>query len=336
MKIKKIFVGILALVILGTLTSCSLACNENTDNPLGTSDAEYREDSSNISDESTLLPPESELQTDSTGDTDTTPVDTSTEESTTVPPEPVIKDRVILLDAGHGFTDGGCTSQYLNGRNEKELTLEVVLKIQTVLEEAGYRVLLTHDGQSFLSLAELDLLANEVDFSMREYVTGLAQRHSGKETDQEITELVNTFFSNFIENNIFNAFERTYYANILTQTYEVMAFVSIHVNAIAGHEEVSGFSIDICADNDWSEESKVLMQNMNTAITKTFPEDKMRLYSDEWGNSYVVTKYMDMPSALVEIGYSTNPRDAANIIDPIWQQKMAQAISEGIIAFVAE
>ena len=56
----------------------------------------------------------------------------------------------ICIDPGHGFDDVGCSSDYLkNGKEEKDMTLQYAQALKTELEQMGYNVLLTHDGNTF-------------------------------------------------------------------------------------------------------------------------------------------------------------------------------------------
>lgn len=48
---------------------------------------------------------------------------------------------VIILDAGHGGIDGGAVAA--DGTAEKNLNLDIVLKMQTYLEKLGYKIILT-------------------------------------------------------------------------------------------------------------------------------------------------------------------------------------------------
>jgi N-acetylmuramoyl-L-alanine amidase len=43
-----------------------------------------------------------------------------------------------------------------------------------------------------------------------------------------------------------------------------------------------------------------------------------------------------MPAALVEIGYLSNPQEEALIRDPVYQERAAQAIFDGVQAFLRE
>ncbi|MBQ3063401.1 MAG: N-acetylmuramoyl-L-alanine amidase [Clostridia bacterium] len=50
----------------------------------------------------------------------------------------------VILDAGHGGRDGGATAR--DGTPEKELNLDVTLKLAALLRAAGYHVVLTRDA----------------------------------------------------------------------------------------------------------------------------------------------------------------------------------------------
>ena len=50
---------------------------------------------------------------------------------------------VIILDAGHGGFDGGCTSA--DGTPEKGINLSILLKLRDMLEMNGYEVIVTRD-----------------------------------------------------------------------------------------------------------------------------------------------------------------------------------------------
>jgi N-acetylmuramoyl-L-alanine amidase len=51
--------------------------------------------------------------------------------------------KVILLDAGHGGIDPGKIS--VTGTNEKEINLNIALKVRERLEKAGYEVIMTRE-----------------------------------------------------------------------------------------------------------------------------------------------------------------------------------------------
>ena len=50
---------------------------------------------------------------------------------------------IIVLDAGHGGIDSGCVS--VNGAEEKDMNLDIMLKLRDMLEISGYEVIVTRD-----------------------------------------------------------------------------------------------------------------------------------------------------------------------------------------------
>ncbi len=51
---------------------------------------------------------------------------------------------VIIVDAGHGGEDGG--TQSADGTLEKEINLDICLKINNILQEKGFETVMTRDG----------------------------------------------------------------------------------------------------------------------------------------------------------------------------------------------
>ncbi|MCM3711733.1 N-acetylmuramoyl-L-alanine amidase [Sporosarcina luteola] len=63
----------------------------------------------------------------------------------------VLKDRIIVIDAGHGGKDPGATSNKLS---EKTVVLKVAKLVEAKLKNAGAKVLLTRSDDTFLSLEQ--------------------------------------------------------------------------------------------------------------------------------------------------------------------------------------
>ena len=59
-------------------------------------------------------------------------------------------DKVILIDPGHGGIDGGAKSK--TGTIEKDINLQIALKLRDNLEEKGYKVYMTRDEDEGLPI----------------------------------------------------------------------------------------------------------------------------------------------------------------------------------------
>ena len=73
----------------------------------------------------------------------------------TAPPPPV---RLVVVDPGHGGGDIGATGKA--GLREKDLVLEVAMKLGAQLRLAGIRVIYTREADLFLTVAERAEIAN--------------------------------------------------------------------------------------------------------------------------------------------------------------------------------
>ncbi len=220
------------------------------------------------------------------------------------PPEGDDGIVTILLDAGHGFSDIGCTSPNLRGLHEKDLTLKYVNMLGELLSSKGYTVLYTHDGSSFTKneeiLTKADLLGIEYNPD------------------------------NFVDDDIFSAYERTIYSEVLHREIEVDLMLSIHINASADNTDCSWFEIDYCNEKEASPITAVAFNDISNSIKKAFPERTLKMFADSFIDSFIVTKYNSMPSILFECGFATTPADAERLLDKDWQETLIKALSGGI------
>lgn len=210
----------------------------------------------------------------------------------------------VLLDAGHGFGDPGCTSEHLNGLNERDITLSYVDLLKEKLEAKGFEVLLTHDGVTYMSESELIEKADRY----------------GVEYNKE----------NVKDNGVFDAYERAVYVNLLLNEREVDYFLSIHVNASATSTTAEGFEIDYCAENGSSRHSEFVFRFVCESLEESFPDTPRKEFADSWTDAFIVTKYTNLPSALLELGFATTQSDAEKILDLSWQSKVCDAVADGI------
>ena len=66
----------------------------------------------------------------------------------------------VVLDAGHGDYDWGAKA--VSGEHEKHLALDVVLRMKPLLQQAGYRVILTRERDVFIPLASRVAVSNRL------------------------------------------------------------------------------------------------------------------------------------------------------------------------------
>jgi N-acetylmuramoyl-L-alanine amidase len=81
-----------------------------------------------------------------------TPTPTPTPSPTPTPPPPgkEIKDVVVVVDPGHGGYDPGTVSPYVDGFYEKDIVLDISLRLRKKLEDMGIKVVIDpgHGGSN--------------------------------------------------------------------------------------------------------------------------------------------------------------------------------------------
>lgn len=213
-----------------------------------------------------------------------------------VPPK-----ATVCIDAGHGFADVGCESDYLKGY-EKDVTIKIAKLLKAELESRNIKVILTHDGKEFPTCKEILKGVNKYNL------------------EYDSTRL--------IENNNFSAYERVIYANVINETEPIDLLVSLHINSIENHPELSQYELYYYENNPHAAEIRQLCESLENAFdndTKT-----TATVADE---SYTVTRYTEYPSLIVEMGYATNREDAKKLNSEKWRKEYAKILAEQIEKF---
>jgi N-acetylmuramoyl-L-alanine amidase len=104
-------------------------------------------------------------------------------------------------------------------------------------------------------------------------------------------------------------------------------FISIHANSFGSVKGVQGIETYYFTD-----ESYALARAVHNQLVRTLkrPDRGVRK------NNFYVVHHTKMPSALIEIGYLSNPDEEAKLKDPAYQEQAAQAIYRGIREFLEE
>lgn len=91
--------------------------------------------------------------------------------------------RTVVLDPGHGGNDNPGTMA-TSGLAEKDLTLDIARRLRALLGRAGYRVLMTRDGDGTVTLDERTRFANDsrADIFVSIHVNWLGESRRGIET----------------------------------------------------------------------------------------------------------------------------------------------------------
>lgn len=221
--------------------------------------------------------------------------------------------KVIMLDAGHGGQDPGAISKA--GRYEKDLTLKMAKETKKLLEEAGYKVVLSRDRDVFISLrgrvkkaheAKADLFVSiHADSAKNISARGLSiYTISEKASDKEAAALA----------------ERENKSDIL-----------LGMDLDDYQQEVSSVLIDL-AKQDTMKESR----RYADLVVKEMQRTVQLLPNAHRFAGFVVLKSPNIPSVLLEMGYMSNKKEEREMQKASYRKKLGQALVRAVNTYFKE
>lgn len=220
------------------------------------------------------------------------------------------KQKIIVLDPGHGGQDPGAISR--SGRYEKDLVLMMAKETKELLEKAGYKVVLTRTKDVFIPLrgrikkaheANGDLFISiHADSAKNSSAKGLSiYTISEKASDKEAAALA----------------ERENKADIL-----------YGMDLAEYQQEVSDILIDL-AKTDTMNKSSQYADNVVSEMKK-----KIHLVPNAHRFAgFVVLKSPNIPSVLLEMGYLSNREEEKQMWQKSYRNKLSQALVSAVNQF---
>jgi N-acetylmuramoyl-L-alanine amidase len=213
----------------------------------------------------------------------------------------------VVIDAGHGGHDPGAHG---NGINEAELTLDVALRVQKLLEkQAGIEVVMTRDTDVFIPLEERTAIAN------REGADLFLSIHANASRNVQARG-IETYFLSFAMNPEAEAVA----ARENATSGQAMHSLPDIVRAIALNNKIN--------------ESRDLAETVQRSMAKRLGAKNRELRDLGVKQApFVVLIGAVMPSVLAEISFVTNKQDGALLKTQGYRQQIAQALFDAIINY---
>lgn len=220
---------------------------------------------------------------------------------------------VIVIDPGHGGRDPGAIGP--SGTKEKDITLAIATRLKTFLENRlpNTRIELTRTSDTFVELEKRRQFANgkgaklfisiHANANRQKSLRGFSTYVLGVAKTKEAIEVAQK------ENSIVEL-EKT------SDAYAEFQATEYILNAIA--------------QNMFLKESQDLAREINTAVRRC---TNMTLERGVHQAGFLVLLGINMPGVLVEVGYISNPAEERLLKTRAFQQKIAEAICDGIVKF---
>jgi N-acetylmuramoyl-L-alanine amidase len=229
-------------------------------------------------------------------------------------PQTGLRIGAIVLDPGHGGKDpGGVGAQVVDGKTvplqEKDVVLRLTLMVADRLRAVlpGKDVVLTRSDDTFIALEARAAMANDLQERLGDAV------------------LYVSIHANASARSKANGFEVWYLPPTFRRTL-------IGAQATTNDPDLAPI-LNTMLEEEISVESVVLAREILQAIDRQVGavSPNRGLKEEAWA----VVRNSRMPAVLVEVGYVTNPDEAANLADPAYLMDLGEGLYNGIIAFVA-
>jgi len=233
---------------------------------------------------------------------------------------------IIAIDAGHGGRDIGAPGAQPAGASahpEKYVTLDVALRLKRLLD--GYsalEIVLIRDRDVFVSLPERVSRARKAKADYLISIHADAHRDSSAKgasifvrpdkinaSTQTLKWLVNQ------EGNSHHGSHRHVHRSLGDQAQNVQNVLG---NMIMDDRLTAAFDL-----------ADVLLNQLGQARI-------LHAHRIKRGNFHVLKKTLDIPSVLVELGFLSNPEEAAKLRSANYRQKLAEQIARGIVIFTRQ
>jgi N-acetylmuramoyl-L-alanine amidase len=228
--------------------------------------------------------------------------------------------RLVVVDAGHGGPDNGMTGPIGAGPRiiEKNVTLAVARLLARELRNSGIDVLMTRTSDTLIALSDRGRIANrnkgDLFVSVHVNATGSRSAAGARERGYE------TYFLAEAKTEEASRVER--------MENEAVKF---ETGANAPKGDPLSFIINDMAQNEHLRESNDLAETIQEGLSQFHPGKNRGV---QQANFAVLRGSYTMPAVLVEIGFGTNPQEAAYISDQRRQQDLAAAIARSVITYL--
>jgi len=214
----------------------------------------------------------------------------------------------VVIDAGHGGEDEGAKGP--RGALEKEVVLDVAVRLAARLRERDLRVVLTRDSDHFVPLERRTAIANDARGDL------FVSIHANAAPDRGARGVETYFLS-------------------LDASDEEAAKLAARENASArgpgGAPPIDDPLVAILGslmENEHLSESSTFARMAETALGNRDPRSRGVKQAP-----FVVLVGLQMPASLVELGFITNARDEARLRSREGREKMARELASAVFDY---
>jgi N-acetylmuramoyl-L-alanine amidase len=213
----------------------------------------------------------------------------------------------VVIDPGHGGKDPGCIGK--NNHQEKEVVLDVALRLKKLLEAIGLEVFLTRETDIYLAPEIRTVIANQKQADL------FISIHANANRNRKLSG-VETFFLNLSQD-----------PSVVETAARENATSTKNISKMAD-------TIQKILQNTKIPESRELAQIIQKNLVESLSQEYSGVNSlGVKGGPFWVLIGAEVPSVLVEISFLSNPKEEERLRTSAYRERIAQGIYQGIIAY---
>ncbi len=213
----------------------------------------------------------------------------------------------VVLDPGHGGPNRGTAAP--QGVPEKELTLDIAVRLRRLLERDGFQVVMTREDDQALSLKERAEIANEargdiflsihVNWISNRRVRGVETYYLGPTDDPYLTELA-------AQENRDSGYSLADFRDLLERVY-------------ADVRQEESRELAEAVQRGLHDSLRKINRGVENRGVKTAP--------------FGVLTRTEMPAILAEVSCLSNDLEASLLVRPSYRQFLAEALFRGVQSY---
>ena len=222
-------------------------------------------------------------------------------------------EHLVVIDAGHGGHDSGALGK---GKQEKDLVLQITHKLNDALKDAGYRVHMTRDRDTFLRLSERTKIADSQNAKV--FISIHANAIANKRRFN-IVEGVETYFLQKTRDAKSQNIAKRENEAVLKGADRLSQNVIID-SVLNGPKIIQSHKLAIDVQSNIIQSLQGDFEGVKDGGVRPAP--------------FYVLVGASRPSILVEVGYITNDKERERLFNQDYQEALADGIVKGVNSYL--
>lgn len=232
-----------------------------------------------------------------------------------------LRQRVVVVDAGHGGPDNGMSGPIGVPKKvyEKNITLSFAKELRAALEQREIQVVMTRTTDTLIALGDRGRIANQA------------------KADLFLSVHVNAANPRWTNPGGARGFETYFLAEAKTEDERRVAAmeneaIRFETDADVTRDDPLGFIMRDMAQNEHLRESGRLAELLQAGMKRVHPGPSRGV--KQAGFRVLVTAFM--PAVLVEIGFGTNKLEAQYMTDTERQRELASTLADAVVRYLEQ